>query len=114
MTAQSSSPLNDAFKRLMNRLLGWIPNWVGFGIIIVIGILAIIAGATAAPASAGLIAFGIAAIISAILAWATGASSRPDWVGGSFGATVGDLKGWVWLVIFVLFLIAVIIAVAVR
>jgi len=34
----------------LNKLLGMIPNWVGFGIIIVIGIAAIYFGATAPSA----------------------------------------------------------------
>ena len=98
------------FDDLLKRLLGWIPNWVGFGIIIVIGVIAIVVGAT--TPTVGLVAFGIAAIISAILAWVTGASSRPDVFNGSFGATLANLKGWVWWVIFGMFVVVVIIAIA--
>lgn len=106
----SSNPLND----IVNSLLGRIPNWVGFGIIIVIGIIAIIAGATSTPVSAGLIAFGIWAIGSAILAWITGASSRPGGFNGSFGATVTNLPSWVWWVVFAGLVVVIIVAIAVR
>lgn len=110
MRSASSNPIND----IVNSLLGRIPNWLGFGIIIVIGILAIIAGATSTPVSAGLIAFGVWAIGSSILAWVTGASSRPDGFNGSFGATVTNLAAWVWWVVFIGLVAVVVIALAVR
>ncbi len=106
----SSNPTSG----IVNSLLGRIPNWVGFGIIIVIGVIAIIAGATSTPVSAGLIAFGIWAIGSSILAWVTGASSRPDFFNGSFGATVSNLAGWVWWVVFIGLVVVIVIALAVR
>ncbi len=92
----------------LNKLLGMIPNWVGFGIIIVIGIAAIYFGATAP--SAGLIAFGVATIASSILAWVVGAKKSPDAFNGSFGATVSNLQIWVWFVVFGLFIVALVIA----
>ena len=104
--------MNSSTSPIITKLLGWIPNWVGFGIIIVVGVLAIIFGAT--TPSAGLIAFGVAAIISSILAWYTGAKSTPDVFNGSFGATVSNLQAWVWLVVFGLFVVVVIIAIAVH
>jgi hypothetical protein len=97
---------------IIRRLLDRIPNWVGFGIIIVIGIIAIIVGAT--RPSAGFIAFGIAAIISSMLAWVTGSRSRPDVFNGSFGATVSNVAGWVWWVVFGMFVVVAIIAIATR
>ncbi len=107
----SSNPLNN----LINSLLGRIPNWLGFGIIIVIGIIGLVAGATNQPAaSAGLIAFGVWAIGSAILAWVTGASSRPDGFSGSFGATITNLKSWVWWVVFAGLVVVIILAFVVR
>lgn len=110
MRASSSNPLND----LVNSLLGRIPNWVGFGIIIIIGIIAIVVGATNSPVTVGLIAFGIWAIGSSILAWVTGASSRPDGFNGSFGATITNLQPWVWWVVFGGLVVVIIIAIAVR
>lgn len=107
----TSNPIND----LVNSLLGRIPNWVGFGIIIIIGIIALVVGAVNQPAaSVGLIAFGIWAIGSAILAWATGGSSRPDGFNGSFGATITSLRPWVWWVVFAGLVVVIILAIAVR
>lgn len=92
---------------ILNSLLGWIPEWVGFSLIILAGILALVYGIFITP-SAGLIAFGIAAIVSALLAWVTGASSKPRIKPGdkSFGGTVEHISGGVWLIIFLLFLAA--------
>lgn len=107
----TSNPIND----VVNSLLGRIPNWVGFGIIIVIGIIALVVGATNQPAaSAGLIAFGVWAVASAILAWVTGASSRPDGFNGSFGATITNLRPWVWWVVFAGLVVVIILALVVR
>jgi hypothetical protein len=92
-----------------DSLLDRIPNWVGFGLIIVVGVLAIVFGILAK--SAGLIAFGVAAIASSIIAWANGARSRPDIGWKSFGATVRNIDGWAWLIVFALFVAAVAVAV---
>lgn len=89
-----------------------IPAWLGFIIIIIVGIVAIIYGAVAfAPANAGFIAFGVWAIISSVLAWATGATSAPS--GTDFGGVVTKLRWWVWLIVAVLF-VGVFIAFNVR
>jgi len=104
MSTQQSSVLPSA-----DSLLDRIPSWVGFGLIILVGILAIVFGAM--TKSPGLIAFGVAAIASAIVAWVNGARSRPDvgWI--SFGATVRNIDGWAWVIVFLLFVAAVVVAV---
>jgi hypothetical protein len=107
MSTQQSSALPSA-----DSLLDRIPNWVGFGLIILVGILAIIFGGL--ERSPGLIAFGVAAIASSILAWANGARSRPDVGWKKFGGTVKNIDGWVWVVVFLLFAAAVAIAVFVH
>lgn len=96
--------------RIRQTLLGWIPAWVGFVFIIVAGLLLLIVGIV--QGSAGFIAFGVAAMASSILAWVAGGSSTPklDPIGKSFGGAVKDIDGWVWLVIFGLFLAAAIVA----
>ncbi len=102
-------------QAIFERILGWLPAWLGFGLIIAAGVAAMIVGAISNPASAGLIAFGIAAIASAILAWWAGGKSEPraNPFDKSFGGIVSGIDGWVWLVIFGLFVVAVIIAVVV-
>ena len=96
----------------LSKILGWLPGWLGFVLIILAGISGILVGTLATP-SPGLVAFGVAAIASSILAWSTGATSTPraNPFKRSFGGVVENLKPWVWLVVFVLFLIAVLIAV---
>ena len=90
-----------------------VPPWLGFVLIIIVGIAAIIFGAVAfAPANAGFIAFGVWAIVSSVLAWATGATSAPST--DNFGGVVTNLKWWVWLIVAVLFVGAAVIAFTVR
>jgi hypothetical protein len=97
--------------RIRQTLLGWIPAWVGFVFIIVAGLVCIVVGIV--QGSAGFIAFGVASVASSILAWVAGGSSTPkaDPIGKSFGGAVKDIDGWVWLVIFGLFLAASIVAI---
>jgi hypothetical protein len=103
--------MNGIFK----QILGWLPSWVGFGLIIIAGILGIIFGIAVTP-SVGLVALGIAFIACAILTWVTGGTSTPQVNPGdlSFGGTLDNLKAWVWLVDFGLILVAVLIAVFVK
>jgi vacuolar-type H+-ATPase subunit I/STV1 len=105
---------SDPVKGLMERVLGWLPVWLGFVLIIVAGIAAFIVGIV--TTSAGFIAFGVAAIASAILAWWSGAKSEPQInpFEPSFGGSVSKVDGWVWLVVFGLFLVASIIAIVAR
>jgi hypothetical protein len=97
---------------IFEKLLAWLPGWLGFVLILLAGILAIIFGAAVTP-SAGLVAFGIAAIASAALAWYSGATSTPrvNPLEKSFGGTVQRMEGRIWLVIFGLFVIAALIAI---
>ena len=57
-------------QALFERILGWLPDWLGFVLIILAGVAAIVVGAI--QPSAGLIAFGVAAIASSALAWWSG------------------------------------------
>lgn len=98
--------MNQALQSLEGR----IPNWVGFGFIILAGVAAISVGAAVGPA--GLIPLGIAAVASAIIAWWSGAKSSPQLnpFKRSWGGTVKEIDGWAWGVVFLLFLVAVLIA----
>ena len=103
--------MSTTADRIRETLLGWIPAWVGFVFIIVAGVVSVIVGI--AMGSPGLVAFGVAAVASAVLAWVAGGTSTPklDPIGKSFGGAVKGIDGWVWLVIFGLFLVAAIIAI---
>jgi hypothetical protein len=99
---------------IAQSLLGWIPDWVGFSLIILAGVVAIVIGAT--QGNAGFIAFGIAAVASGVIAWVSGATSKPK--GGisdrSFGGTVERIPMVPWVVIFGLFVAAVVIGALTR
>ncbi len=101
-------------QALFERILGWLPAWLGFMLIILAGVAAIVVGAI--QPSAGLIAFGVAAIASSALAWWSGAKSEPrvNPIERSFGGVVSRVDGWVWLVVFGLFLAASIMAIVTR
>ena len=90
---------------------GFIPNWVGFGLAIVAGIVCIAVGASIPYA--GLIAIGAWAIVASIIAIISGAKSTPDVnpFKKSFGATVKEIDQIPWLIIAGLLVVAVIIAV---
>ena len=98
--------VNQSFQSLERK----IPNWVGFGLIILAGLAAIIVGAAVGPA--GLIPFGVAAIASAIVAWYSGARSSPrvNPFAKSWGGTVKEVEGWAWGIVFALFAVATVIA----
>jgi hypothetical protein len=99
---------------IAQTLLGWIPDWVGFTLIILAGAVSIVMGAI--NEDAGFIAFGVAAVASAIVAWVSGATSKPK-IGissRSFGGTVERIPMIPWLVIFGLFVVAVVIGLATR
>lgn len=97
--------------QIRQALLGWIPAWVGFVFLIVAGVVMIVIGVI--KGSPGFVAFGVATAASSVLAWLAGGSSTPrlDPIGKSFGGAVKNIDGWVWLVIFGLFLIALIVAI---
>jgi hypothetical protein len=104
----------DPTRALMERLLGWLPSWLGFALIILAGLASIIVGAM--TPSAGLIAFGVWAIVAAVLAWWAGATSEPriNPFDRSFGGVVSRVPDKVWYVIAGLFVIAILIAIFAR
>ena len=110
-TATGPSTASDPSKALLERLLGWLPAWLGFALIALAGVAAIVVGIM--QSSPGLVAFGVAAIISAGIAWWAGGRGEPrvNPFDKSFGAVISRLDGWQWLVIFGLFVIALIITV---
>jgi drug/metabolite transporter (DMT)-like permease len=85
------------------------PYWLGFVIIIVIGIILLIAGAVQKPVELRYIAWGVFAIVSAVVSWISGATSEPKFTSkDTFGAVVREIKTWAWIVIMVMFVALVI------
>lgn len=94
----------------LERLLGWLPAWLGFALIIAAGVLAIVFGIL--NSSVGLIAIGVWAVVSAIIAWAAGAKSSPrvNPFKRSFGGVVKEIPQIPWLIIAGLLVVAVVLA----
>ncbi len=106
-----NNPSNSSGPSSSGIPFGWLPDWVGFAIIIAVGIAAIIIGFIVSYA--GLVAIGVAAIASAILAWVYGAQSTPTGnpVKRDFAGRVRNVPDRIWYIIFALIVIAIIIAV---
>lgn len=105
-------------RQAIATVLSWIPNWLGFVLIIAAGLTMIIVGVvTKKPA---LIPFGISAIVASILAWVNGATSQPkiEFVPPakkfSFGGTVANVDGWVTVVVILLFAASGVISIFVK
>ena len=109
----SSSTPSSPMSGLLERLLGWLPAWLGFALIIIAGIAVAVVAIITNTKVAGFVAFGVAAVVSSILAWWSGGKSEPrgNPFDRSFGGVVSRIDGWVWLVIFGLFLVAALITI---
>jgi uncharacterized membrane protein YphA (DoxX/SURF4 family) len=106
-----NNPSNPSGSSSSGIPFGWLPDWVGFVIIIAVGIAAIIIGFIVSYA--GLVAIGVAAIASAILAWVAGAQSAPagNPIKRDFAGRVRNVPDKTWYIIFALIVIAIVIAV---
>ena len=84
---------------LFNTILGWLPVWPGFVLILLAGAACVVSGLLLSP-GAGVLAFGVAFIAIAVLSWACGAGSTPSVSPGdrSFGGDFDHLRPWVWAV----------------
>ena len=69
-----------------NTILGWLPVWPGFVLILLAGAACVVSGLLLSP-GAGVLAFGVAFIAIAVLSWACGAGSTPS-------ASPGDRSFW--------------------
>jgi hypothetical protein len=113
MTTPAPTPASNPVNSVWERILGWLPAWLGFVLLVGAGVVLIVAGVIGTTERPGFIAFGVAAIASAVIAWWSGAKAEPrvDPFGGSFGAVVSRIEQIPWLIIFGLFLIAVLITI---
>ncbi len=104
----------SAVRNQVGRLFEWIPNWVGFVLIMAVGVILLAFGA--ARTDAGFIAWGIAAIAAAVLAWLDGARSKPkvSLSPKTFGGVVANVDDWAWLIIFGMFVAALLIGIFTR
>lgn len=91
-------------------ILGWLPSWAGFALILLAGAVCLVFGLALTP-SAGVVAFGVAFIAIGILSWASGGGSTPYVSPGdpSFGGSLDHLRPWVWFVDLGLIVAAIIV-----
>lgn len=90
------------------------PSWLGFIIGIAVGVVLIVGGAVMHPFSVRLLAWGVWAVASCILAWIAGATAQPAYTGTAFGrptfgARVSAVPLWAWLIVAGLFVVATVI-----
>ena len=104
----------SAIRNQVGHLFEWVPNWVGFALIMVVGVILLAFGA--AGPDAGFIAWGVAVLAAAVLAWWDGARSKPkvSLSPKTFGGVVANVDQWAWLVIFGLFVAALVIGLLTR
>ena len=104
----------SAVRNQVGHLFEWLPNWVGFVVIMAVGVILLAYGA--AGPDAGFIAWGVAVLVAAGLAWWDGARSKPkvSISPRTFGGVVANVDQWAWLVILGLFVVALIIGFATR
>lgn len=98
-------------KELINRLLGFIPSWLGFVFLLAAGVALLVGGIlTKMP---GLIAFGAATVLAGAIAWIAGAVARPtlSFSPKGFGGSVAQVPDPAWIVIFLLFVAASLVAI---
>jgi len=104
----------SAIKKSSRSSLRVGSNWVGFALIHGRGLILLAFGA--AGPDAGFIAWGVAVLAAAVLAWWDGARSKPkvSLSPKTFGGVVANVDQWAWLVIFGLFVAALVIGLLTR
>lgn len=104
----------------LSRFLSWIPGWLGFLALIVVGVAMTINGIANPGLDAtnrlGFIDFGICAAVIGTFSWIAGGTSK---IKGREGAVVvkvavHDLPWWAWLVDLGVLLLAIVVFIASR
>jgi len=102
----------------LKKLLSWIPGWLGFLLLIIVGILMSIHGflnplgvALTHTNVAGFQTFGLCAILVGAFSWIVGAVSKITGKEGKFGIriAIGDMPWWAWVVDIGIVVISVIV-----
>ena len=95
------------------EVLSWIPGWLGFLLLIIVGIVMVIIGIVASPPAAklGFIDFGLCAVVVGGFSWIAGATSEIKGRVGKVGVKVKitDLPWWAWLVNVIVIVAAIVI-----
>jgi len=100
--------------------LSWIPGWLGFLLLILVGgAMTINGGANPGLDAAnrlGFIVFGLCAVLIGAFSWIAGGTSKIKGREGKVGVRVGvqDLPWWAWVVDIGLLVVAIVIFLAAR
>ncbi|HUP20564.1 MAG TPA: hypothetical protein VM778_11495 [Gemmatimonadota bacterium] len=99
----------------LSKFLSWIPGWVGFLLLILVGVAMTINGLVnknlTPDNELGFILFGITAVVIGAFSWIAGATSEIKGRVGKVGALVEvkDMPWWAWLVDIALVIVSVVI-----
>lgn len=102
------------------KFLSWIPGWLGFLALILVGAAMTINGAANPGLDAvnrlGFIDFGLCAVLIGAFSWIAGGTSKIKGREGKVGVRVAvqDMPWWGWVVDIGLLVIAIVIFVAAR
>lgn len=103
-----------------STFLSWIPGWLGFLLLILVGVAMAINGIANPNLDStnqlGFILFGLCAVVIGVVSWAAGGTSAIKGRTGKVGVKVGvqDVPWWVWLVDGGVLVTAIIVFFAVR
>ncbi len=92
---------------LMAVLKDKVPNWLGFVLMLIASIVAIVG--SAATKNYRAIPLGAAGVISTIVAWVSGATSEGQAEDDTLGGIAKKIPWWAWLIIAVLMVAGAII-----
>lgn len=87
-----------------STFLSWIPGWLGFLLLILVGVAMVINGIANPNLDAtnqlGFIDFGICAVVVGVVSWIAGGTSQIKGREGQVGVrvAVGNVPWWTWLI----------------
>lgn len=103
----TANPVNAAYNSITAR----IPNALGFGIGILLGLALVIGGA--ATGQAKVIPLGVWDIAACIIAWADGARSMPGADTKTIKVTVTRVRALAWGIIALLLAVAIVVTIVI-
>ncbi len=108
--------MNDFFSKLLAK----IPAWLGFLLMIIIGVVMLINGLANPsldnPNQVGFIVFGICSVVIGVFSWIVGGTSEITGRTGKVGYQVAltDLPWWGWLVDIIVLIVSIILFVVLK
>lgn len=88
------------------------PYWLGFVLMLIASVASILWGVLSEPPRVtAFVAFGVWGIVSTVMAWVSGGTSRPT---GTNVGGIASVSNVVWIIVAVLFIAAAIVSIAIR